>query len=122
MASIDLTQFHQAFFEETAEHLDAMEHLLVTIDIDAPDPESLNGIFRAAHSIKGGAGIFGFTDFIGVTHAAESLLDKIRSGLLALRPDMVDVFLATRDLLGRLLDRHRGGDFPDLADERGRSA
>lgn len=118
MATIDLTQFHQAFFEETAEHLATMEHLLVTVDIDAPDAESLNAIFRAAHSIKGGAGIFGFTDFIGVTHAAESLLDKIRSGLLALQPEMVDVFLATRDLLGRLLDHHRAGELPDPADEQ----
>jgi two-component system chemotaxis sensor kinase CheA len=113
---IDLTQFHQTFFEETAEHLAEMERLLVTLDLDAPDSESLNGIFRAAHSIKGGAGIFGFTDMIGVTHAAESLLDKIRSGKLPLLPVMVDAFLETGDLLSRLLDQHRGGLPTDAAD------
>lgn len=117
MTRIDLTQFHQAFFEETAEHLAAMESLLVTLDVDAPDAESLNGIFRAAHSIKGGAGIFGFTDFIGVTHAAESLLDKVRGGQLVLSAEMVDLLLSTRDYLERLLSIHRSGGVPDAADE-----
>ena len=58
--SIDIEQFHGVFFDESDEHLDAMEQLLMALDVDAPDAEELNSIFRAAHSIKGGSGIFGF--------------------------------------------------------------
>jgi len=60
--AIDMTQFYQVFFEESEEHLAAMETLLLDLDIENPDSEQLNAIFRAAHSIKGSAGTFGFTD------------------------------------------------------------
>ncbi len=60
--SIDMSQFYQVFFEESREHLDSMESLLLELDIGDPDAEQLNAIFRAAHSIKGSAGTFGFTD------------------------------------------------------------
>lgn len=93
-----------------------MEQLLVALNIENPEPESLNGIFRAAHSIKGGAGIFGFPDLAEFTHILESLLDKIRSGKLALQPAMVDSFLAAGDLLKRMLDRHRRGGEADAAE------
>lgn len=107
--NIDLAQFHQTFFEETVEHLAALEQLLVTLDLAAPDAEALNGIFRAAHSIKGGAGMFGFSDMADVTHILETLLDKWRSGALAVRADMVDAVLEARDLLARQLEHHRDG-------------
>jgi two-component system chemotaxis sensor kinase CheA len=81
--SIDLSQFYQVFFEESQEHLDSMEALLLDLDLDAPDAEQLNAIFRAAHSIKGSAGTFGFTDLAEVTHVLENLLDRIRKGELA---------------------------------------
>ena len=58
--SIDIAQFHAVFFDESQEHLDDMEQLLMELDVDDPDLEQLNSIFRAAHSIKGGSGIFGF--------------------------------------------------------------
>ena len=61
--SVDMSQFHGVFFEESQEHLVEMEHLLMELDLDEPDPEDLNSIFRAAHSIKGGSGIFGFDDY-----------------------------------------------------------
>ncbi|MNZ09811.1 Chemotaxis protein CheA [compost metagenome] len=102
-----MNQFLQVFFEETEEHLASLELLLLGLDLQRPDPEELNGIFRAAHSIKGSAGMFGFDDLTAVTHELETLLDRIRSGQMALRAEMVDLFLQARDVLMRLLDAHR---------------
>jgi len=105
--TIDMSQFYQVFFEETAEHLNEMEQQLLNLDVDNPDPDDLNAIFRAAHSIKGGSGTFGFTDMTGVTHILETLLDRIRKGELAIRPEMIDAFLEARDVLGAQLSGHQ---------------
>ena len=113
--SVDLSQFYQIFFEEAQEHLDSMEALLLDIDVEQPDPEQLNAIFRAAHSIKGSAGTFGFTDLAEVTHILENLLDRVRKGELALRPDMIDAFLDAGDVLKDLLGAHRGNGSADPA-------
>lgn len=102
-----MEQFLQVFFEETDEHLATLELLLIGLDLDQPDPETLNGIFRAAHSIKGSSGMFGFDDLTAVTHELETLLDRIRCGQTALRAEMIEVFLEARDILQRLLDAHR---------------
>ena len=106
--AIDMSQFYQVFFEESEEHLAAMEALLLDLDIDNPDSEQLNAIFRAAHSIKGSAGTFGFTDLADTTHILENLLDRIRKRELALRADMVDAFLECGDLLRGMLEGHQG--------------
>ncbi len=106
--AIDMSQFYQVFFEESAEHLGAMESLLLDLDIENPDMEQLNAIFRAAHSIKGSAGTFGFTDLSETTHILENLLDRIRKQELSLRPDMVDAFLEAGDLLRDMLEAHQG--------------
>ncbi len=106
--AIDMSQFYQVFFEESAEHLAAMEALLLDLDLESPDMEQLNAIFRAAHSIKGSAGTFGFTDLAETTHILENLLDRIRKQELALRADMVDAFLASGDLLHAMLEAHQG--------------
>ncbi|MDP1611473.1 MAG: chemotaxis protein CheW [Sulfuritalea sp.] len=111
--SIDMSQFYQVFFEEAQEHLDSMETLLLGLDLGTPDAEQLNAIFRAAHSIKGSAGTFGFTDLAEVTHILESLLDRIRKGALAIRPEMIDAFLAAGDVLKQLLAAHRDGGAAD---------
>ncbi|WP_420474344.1 chemotaxis protein CheA [Noviherbaspirillum sp. ST9] len=105
--TIDMSQFFQVFFDETEELLAEMEKLLLAIDVSAPDEEDLNAIFRAAHSIKGGAGTFGLTDLTDVTHVLESLLDKIRKGEMALLPEHVDAFLVAKDVLKMQLDGHR---------------
>ncbi len=105
--SIDLSQFYQVFFEEAAEHLANMESFLLELDIDNPDPEELNAIFRAAHSIKGAAGTFGFTDLAEVTHELETLLDRLRKQEIALRSEMIDAFLEAGDVLKDLLAAHR---------------
>lgn len=117
--SIDMSQFYQVFFEEAAELLAEMETLLVSMDTSAPGQEDLNAIFRAAHSIKGGAGTFGFTDMTEITHVLESLLDRLRKGELALRNEMVDAFLKAGDVLKTQLASHRGDG---VADEAGAAA
>ena len=108
MTTIDMTQFYQVFFEESEEHLAAMEALLLELDIAQPDAEQLNAIFRAAHSIKGSSGTFGFTDLTDVTHILETLLDRLRKNEIPLRADMVDAFLEAGDVLKTMLAGHRG--------------
>ncbi|MEN0039455.1 MAG: chemotaxis protein CheW [Cellvibrio sp.] len=108
--SIDMKQFHAVFFEESQEHLDEMEQLLLDLDLADPDIEMLNSIFRAAHSIKGGSGIFGFDALAGVTHIMESLLDKIRQGTMAITSEMVDLFLGSVDQLKEILRCYRTND------------
>ncbi|WP_151636349.1 chemotaxis protein CheA [Noviherbaspirillum aerium] len=105
--TIDMSQFFQVFFDETEELLAEMEKLLLAIDISSPGEEDLNAIFRAAHSIKGGAGTFGLNDLTEVTHVLESLLDKIRKGEMALSAEHVDAFLMAKDVLKMQLDGHR---------------
>jgi two-component system chemotaxis sensor kinase CheA len=107
--SIDMSQFYQVFFEETSEHLASMENLLLNLDVDNPSLEDLNAVFRAAHSIKGGSGTFGFTDMTSVTHVLEGLLDRLRKEELPLHADMVDAFLAAGDVLRAQLGHHQGG-------------
>ncbi|MCX7169175.1 MAG: Hpt domain-containing protein, partial [Proteobacteria bacterium] len=103
-----MTQFYQVFFDETAEHLNNMESMLLELDVHHPDAEQLNAIFRAAHSIKGSAGTFGFNDLAEVTHILENLLDRIRKSELTLRENMIDAFLDAGDILKTLLAAHRG--------------
>ncbi|MBU4610523.1 chemotaxis protein CheA [Achromobacter sp. GG226] len=109
---LDLRQFYQTFFEEAEELLAEMEQLLLELDATAPDPEQLNAIFRAAHSIKGGAGTFGFVALTQTTHLLENLLDAIRRGEMALRADMIDIFLETKDVLTGQLETYRNDAEP----------
>lgn len=105
--SINMAEFHQVFFEESHEHLENMEQLLLALDLAAPDPEELNTIFRAAHSIKGGSGIFGFTALTSVTHVMENLLDKTRKGTFELSSSVIDLLLRTVDTLSHILNLYR---------------
>ncbi|WP_419227173.1 chemotaxis protein CheW [Alteromonas sp. OM2203] len=105
--SIDIEQFHGVFFDESDEHLDDMEQLLMSLDVESPDPEELNSIFRAAHSIKGGSGIFGFDALMNLTHVMENLLDKARNNEIAVTADIVNVLLETLDVLKDTLNAYR---------------
>lgn len=105
--TIDMSQFYEVFFDEAEELLAEAERLLLGIDIQDPDVEELNAIFRAAHSIKGGAATFGFMDMTEITHVLENLLDKIRKHEMALTTEHVDAFLAAKDVLKMELDGHR---------------
>ena len=113
--TIDMSQFYQVFFDEADELLAEMEKLLLALDVANPDSEDLNAIFRAAHSIKGGAATFGFTDITDVTHMLESLLDRIRKGEMALTPEHVDAFLVSKDVLTMQMDGHHHGSSVDAA-------
>ena len=111
--TIDMSQFYQVFFDEADELLAEMEKLLLALDVTAPDSEDLNAIFRAAHSIKGGAATFAFNDITEVTHMLESLLDRIRKGEMALTPEHVDAFLVAKDVLTMQMDGHHHGSSVD---------
>src|ERR1700730_3578147 len=113
--TLHITQFYQTFFDEADELLAQMEQLLLNLDIDAPNPEDLAAIFRAAHSIKGGAATFGFTALTETTHILESLLDRARNNELTLRKDMIDTFLETKDVLADQLAAYRASAEPDAA-------
>ena len=107
-AGIDLSQFYQVFFEEAGENLDNMEQLLLNVNVEEADDEELNAIFRCAHSIKGGAATFGFSDVAELTHQMETLLDKLRRHELQPNAAMVDVLLQSGDALRAQLGRHQG--------------
>ena len=109
--SIDMAQFHQVFFEESFEGLDIMENGLLNMDPGEADPEEINSIFRAAHSIKGGSGTFGFTDVSDFTHVMETLLDEMRDGRRDVTDEGVNVLLASVDVLRDMLTAAQdGGD------------
>ena len=107
--SIDMSQFFQVFFDETEELLAEKEKLLLAIDLDSPDQEDIDAIFRAAHSIKGGAATFGLKDMTEVTHILENLLDMIRKQEISMTAEHVDAFLAAKDVLLMMRDGHRDG-------------
>ncbi len=115
-AGVDLSQFYDMFFDEAEELLADMEQLLLGLDVDAPTMDDLNGIFRAAHSIKGGAGTFGcFEHLADTTHLLENVLDYIRQDELVLRKDMIDIFLEAKDVLTDQLAAYRNSEEPDEA-------
>ena len=102
---MDITRFHAAFFEESREGLDAMESGLLSLESGGAgaDPETINVIFRAAHSIKGGAATFGFSSVTDLTHLLETLLDEARAGRRVLERDAIGALLASVDVLRSLL-------------------
>ncbi len=108
-ADFDLSQFYQIFFEEAGENLDLMEQMLLNLNLETADDEELNGIFRCAHSVKGGAATFGFSDVAELTHQMESLLDRLRRHEIAPNAAMVDVLLESADASRGLLARHQAG-------------
>ncbi len=109
---MDIHQFSEAFFAEAGELLAEAEQLLLQIDVEAPAAEHLNAIFRAAHSIKGGAATFGFSALTETTHLLESLLDRARHGRLRLSADIIDAFLTTKDALQEQLRAYSEGEEP----------
>ena len=100
---IDLTQFHEVFFEESFEGIEVMESGLLALDLKEPNSETINNVFRAAHSIKGGAGTFGFQEIADFTHKMESLLDDVRGQTLAVTDNLVQMMLESVDFLKHLL-------------------
>ncbi|GAB5071711.1 chemotaxis protein CheA [Citrobacter sedlakii] len=112
---MDISDFYQTFFDEADELLADMEQHLLDLAPDAPDAEQLNAIFRAAHSIKGGAGTFGFTILQETTHLMENLLDEARRGEMQLNTDIINLFLETKDIMQEQLDAYKSSQEPDAA-------
>jgi len=113
--SMDISDFYQTFFDEADELLADMEQHLLDLVPEAPDSEQLNAIFRAAHSIKGGAGTFGFTILQETTHLMENLLDEARRGEMQLNTDIINLFLETKDIMQEQLDAYKSSQEPDAA-------
>ncbi|HDG1711296.1 TPA: chemotaxis protein CheA [Kluyvera ascorbata] len=113
--SMDISDFYQTFFDEADELLADMEQHLLNLVVDDPDAEQLNAIFRAAHSIKGGAGTFGFTVLQETTHLMENLLDEARRGEMQLSTDIINLFLETKDIMQEQLDAYKSSTEPDAA-------
>jgi two-component system, chemotaxis family, sensor kinase CheA len=119
--AIDMAQFHQVFFEESFEGLDIMESGLLKMDPGTVDAEEINAIFRAAHSIKGGSGTFGFKNVSDFTHVMETLLDEMRDGRRSVTADAVEVLLQSVDVLREMLEAARDNGQVDevrVADQR----
>lgn len=114
--SIDLSQFFEVFFEESFEGLDAMEAELLNLVPGEEDLETINTIFRAAHSIKGGSGTFGFNSVSDFTHVLETLLDQIREGKRELSAEHVNLLLKSVDCLRELLRSLQAEQEPNLAE------
>ena len=113
---MDLDAIQQIFFQECEEGLAGMESAFAALRAQQYDGETINGIFRAVHSIKGGAGAFGHERLQAYTHQYETLLDLLRSESLALTPALVDLIVAAFDMLADHVAAARdAGDAPDDA-------
>lgn len=115
---MDMNDFSQIFFTEAEELLAEMEQQLLQLDVTSPDQERLNAIFRAAHSLKGGAATFGFTALQETTHLLENLLDQARAGERALSRTIVNLFLECKDIMQAQLEAYQSSQEPDEASFR----
>jgi two-component system chemotaxis sensor kinase CheA len=107
---IDLNRFIATFFDEAQEHLESIEEMAMALDSGREDPELLNSIFRAAHSIKGGSGTFGFTQLAEATHEMETLFDALRKGRGRADASTVRLLLDSCDAFKAHLARLKAGD------------
>ena len=101
--TLEMDQFHAGFFEEAFESIDAMEAALLQLDPGTPNAEAINCVFRVAHSIKGGAGMFAFTEVASFTHTLETLLDELRGGRMSVTRPIIDLLLKSTDVLRGML-------------------
>jgi two-component system, chemotaxis family, sensor kinase CheA len=101
--TLDLAQFHDAFFDESFEALDTMEAALLKLNVGAPEPEIVNTIFRVAHSIKGGSATFGFAEVASFTHTCETLLDELRGNRMQVTRAITDLLLKSVDIMREML-------------------
>lgn len=100
---LELDSYREVFAAEAAEHVAALESSLLELESNPSDQEAISKAFRAAHSIKGGAGIFGQEDLASFTHALETLLDKLRNGSLTITPKVATLLLSSVDMVRDLL-------------------
>ena len=117
MSSLD--QLKQTFFDECSEALQQIELGLPDIRDGSGSEDTINAVFRGVHSVKGGAGIFGFEDLVRFAHVFETVLDEMRSGKLAATQEIVDTLLQANDVLTDLISMSRSGESipPDFGSE-----
>lgn len=108
MTSLD--QLKNTFFDECSEALQQIEHGLTDMREGHGSDDTINAVFRSVHSVKGGAGIFGFDSLVGFAHVFETVLDAMRAGKLPATPDIVDVLLPANDVLTDLIAMSRAGE------------
>ncbi len=113
--STDLSKFQDAFFEEASEHLSTIEEGLLQLEQRPGDLDLLNRIFRAAHSIKGNSGMFGFTAVGQFTHKMETVLDQLRNGKMTVTQALTDLLLKSADCLKTLIEAAQAGQPADDA-------
>ncbi len=113
--SIDLSQFKQTFLEESDEGLDVLESGLLALDNGSADDEVIHSVFRAAHSIKGGAGTFGLSEIASFTHVMETLLDEMRDGRREISKRAISALLSSVDVLREMLEAAADDNSPDMA-------
>ncbi len=111
--AIDMAQFYQVFFEESFEGLEVMESGLLSMDRGEVDDEEINAIFRAAHSIKGASGTFGFSDIHDFTHVVETMLDEIRDGRFIPTQEAIAALLGSVDIIRDMLQAAQDGTDAD---------
>lgn len=99
MSTDPMAEIRASFFIECEELMENLQDALVILDEEGGDSETINVVFRAVHSIKGGAGAFGFDALVGFAHRFETVLDLLRSGRLALTPEATRLFIKGADLL-----------------------
>jgi two-component system chemotaxis sensor kinase CheA len=117
---MNLDEALQTFIAESRELLEEMENALLNVDLAGDQDEAINAIFRAAHTIKGSAGLFSLDHMVGFTHVVESLLDKVRDGSITLNDEMVVLLLSCCDYLSGMVDGLAAGQHeqdPDTAPE-----
>ncbi|MDP2786290.1 MAG: Hpt domain-containing protein, partial [Sulfurimicrobium sp.] len=94
---MNMDQALQTFLIEARELLQAMEEALLNLESEPDDKEAVGAIFRAAHTIKGSAGLFGLDPIVSFTHVAENVLDKVRSGEVPVDSDLIALLLSVGD-------------------------
>src|SRR3954463_2378268 len=117
---MNLDEALQTFINESRELLEDMENALLNIDIEGDQGEAINAIFRAAHTIKGSAGLFSLDHIVAFTHVVESLLDEVRDGSVVLNDEMIVLLLSCCDYLSGMTDALAAGQLeadPDTAPE-----
>src|SRR5471030_655140 len=117
---MNLDEALQTFITESRELLEDMENALLNVDIAGDQGEAINAIFRAAHTIKGSAGLFSLDHIVAFTHVVESLLDEVRDGRVTLNDEMIVLLLSCCDYLSGMTDGLANGQLeadPDTAPE-----
>jgi len=110
---MNLDQALDTFVNESRELLADMEEALLNIEHTADRADAVNAIFRAAHTIKGSAGLFGLDHIVDFTHVVESVLERVREGAVGVDGELVALMLACNDCIGRLVEQTAGGGEPE---------